>query len=503
MNSHNPGKSRKATPHPNRQKSLSALPDPRSRQQRKKEERAARDANQIAIQFGSHPQNCLLYDHLKNAGIMVSGASGGGKTSSMIRFVREAFKRKIGGVFISPKSSSGSDFKEHARQCNYLENVIDFGENTGHRYSPLAIEAENSKGKIVSAPADLLNMCFEVADTSGKQGGDSYWGLASSTTLEDIFTILYAAYETISLSGAQQFLLTVLDHKNPDSFAGRTMAIARTKAKDLSPNQRADLFSSINYFTNFWCALSDGQRNGIEGHFLANCRRLLRSMTKELMFSEKASTFTANSMREGKWICTTFDPKVYGETGRILSALTISHLMMELERHQGKDRENMVMLFLDEFHLYCTKIFSSFLSTCREANVLPILLSQSRTSLDFGLNDPSVASNLWELPSIHFTFATFDEKTTKSRSASIGSSIRVFDDVTAGNMGGSIMQRHQETPNVLSSEFSKLARPSPSSPYAEAIVTCAGKTWINEQTGAEQNFLKVKMPSCFPHTKEK
>ncbi len=329
------------------------------------------------------------------AGTLVTGMTGGGKTSGPLHTILRGFVRaKMGGVITTVKPEDVATirriFKEEGRPGSLL--VWD-GTNGGFNVLAWILAREGRNG--VENAIEFLMRIIEIKQATAAvpgSGSEQFWTDTRLQRLRATIPVVLAATDTLRLEDILAFMRSA--PASPEQFRDpqwqasseffRMYALAADKLDDFTGR------NTIAYWMEF-ADLDKKTAGNINVSTTTPLDALLSNPWLRQAFCEDSSIFPELCL-EGITIVLDMPVLTRHEDGLFAQQVYVyAFQRMTLARNAlaKRYRERPVFLIIDEFPLFCNSQYTRFLGLCRSSQCCTVLLAQSLPSIIARMTGPN------------------------------------------------------------------------------------------------------------------
>jgi hypothetical protein len=322
-------------------------------------------------------------------GILILGATGGGKSSGSGRRIALAYLRAgFGGLVLCGKADERRAWETYCREAGRSEDLVIFGPD--HRWRFNFIEYElNRKGTGAGLTENLVNLfttVLEVLERNNSQGSgrdeEGYWRRANRQLCRNAVDALVLAKGHISVPELYRLVIsapTSLEQVQSEAWRKQSFCfqcLREAEQRLQTPRQRKDFEIVADYFLVEFANLSEKTRSVVVSTFTSMIDILNRGVLSELFCSDL--NITPEAIPAGKIIVVDMSVKEYAEVGLLAQILWKYNFQRSIERRDIAANPRPVFLWQDEGQLFVTPSFDmQFQTTCRAARVANVILSQN------------------------------------------------------------------------------------------------------------------------------
>jgi hypothetical protein len=448
-------------------------------------------------------------------GILATGAPGSGKSSTVGRQLAYGFLRtpRSGGLILTAKAEETRNWVEYAKACHREKDLIVFSEASGHVFDPIYYEWSRpgrGAGDIESI-IDLFSTLTSFGHKDAGHGHDPFWERGNEQLMRNCIKLLDLAGERVSIANidrAIKSLPTRPDEHESESWQVQSYCASlinriRERKDTLTPDQWSDLDFATQYAFRKWPNFDERPRSSLEMTWSGMADKFLFNPFNRIFCSGNCTITPEMTTHDGKIIVVDFPLLEYGyETARLMQAIVKLTFQRAWLRRNLAESGNPVCLWQDEFQYFVTRRDNFFQQTCRGSRVAVVCLTQNILNLSEELGEQQPGSKTKSFLG-NLGLKTFlqqnDVETCNYAADLIGKEYRYLDSFQAGGGTGhhsqaSIGGSQQLVHIVEPIEFTRLAKPDSTNPYAQAIVYQSGKHFNASKTARNQegrNYLHV------------
>jgi hypothetical protein len=322
-------------------------------------------------------------------GILVTGASGSGKSSGSGKYIALSFLRAgFGGIVLCAKPDERATWERYCREAGRSDDLIIFSPSQPWRYNFIDHEL-NRAGEGAGLTENILNLFSTVTEMiergSGQGGGgrqdEAYWRRSNRQLCRNLIDLLVFAKGTISIPELYRLAVsapTSMDQVRSEEWKKRSFCfhcLAEADKRPKTPRQTNDFGIVADYFLLEFPGLSEKTRSVVMSTFTSMIDVLNRGVLREL-FCE-GTNLTPDVIPQGKIIVVDLSVKEYGEVGLCANVLMKYTFMRSIERRDVGANSRPVFLWQDEGQLFSTNFDMPFQTTARASRVATVVMTQS------------------------------------------------------------------------------------------------------------------------------
>jgi hypothetical protein len=321
------------------------------------------------------------------AGTLVTGMTGGGKTSGPLHTILRGFLRtRMGGVITTVKPEDVEDIRRICKEEGRIESLLIWdGLNGGFNFLEWILAREGKNG--VENAIEFLMRVIELKKASATVSGGSseqFWIDTVLQFLRALIPLILGGTGTLRIDDILR--------------CARSAPTSLDQMKDPNWQATSDFFKI--------CALAAEKMDGETGNGIMSYWREFANLDAKTRSNILISLTTAlDSLVSNAWLRQAFceDSSIFPEL--CFDGVIIVLDMPVLTRHESglfaqqifvyafqravlarnelarRYRERTVFLVIDEFPLFCNSQYTRFLGLCRSSKCCTVLLAQSLPSI--------------------------------------------------------------------------------------------------------------------------
>lgn len=448
-------------------------------------------------------------------GVLVTGSTGGGKTSGPGQLLARAYLREgMGGLVLCAKADEAAYWQALAEREGRGRDLVFFRAGGKERFDFLAYEAAHGAegaGQVINTVLLLDEVASVAARASGSSVED---GSGDSAFFKNALHLMLTALVALAVLSREKVTLPYLRElaasapRSPDelrssqwqedSAMAKLLARLAQEAPRMSPAARADLDECFNYWTSDYVQLSERTRGILDMMFALTVTPLLYAPLREL-FTSGTSSVTPEDCARGKLIVVNLSVQGYRLAGRI-AALVWKHLFQLFVMRRSGENLPPVFLWADEMQNFVTETDALYQAVARSAGGATVYLTQQRDSVA-NVIGAGATENLFANLQTKF-FCQNTGETNEWASGLIGARFVPVTtrgvgrsgaaDSAAADTGGSasVSIKDEKRAFIEPSRFQSLKRGGPLFGYeVEAVAFVGGKTF--QKNGGEPLPYKI------------
>jgi hypothetical protein len=337
-------------------------------------------------------------------GILVTGATGGGKSTGPGQLLAQALLRArlntgtsltpVGGIVLCAKSDECAQWQEWANRNGRLADVRVVRPGGKYKLNFLDYEASRGSegaGQIINTVSLLYELAHAAARAggalAGAQGGDAkFFNDALHLFLTALVAVVVVGRRKLTLGLMRELAASAARSQeemksrawHESSVLAQLLAQLCEEAPSMDATRRADFRECLTYWTSDYVNLSERTRGIIDMMFAMTVTPFLYSPLRELFTEE--TTLTPDETAQGKIIIIDLPVQDFRLAGKI-SALVWQHLFQIFVMRRSGPNLPCCFLWCDEFQNFVTERSALFQAVARGCGGASVMLTQQRESV--------------------------------------------------------------------------------------------------------------------------
>lgn len=326
-------------------------------------------------------------------GVLVMGATGGGKTSGPYRTLLRTYLRAgYGGIIFITKPGEYAEIRRWAEETGRLDSLIRFAPEEKYRFGFMTYESRlpGRGGGLTENIVKLLTTVQESFERDGDSGGkqERYWKLALQQLLRNAVDLRLLARpdENLSVRSLYEVIVSAPVHPEQvdseawqqDSQCYRLLDEA-VNNENLPARRKADLEITGRYFLREFPTLPGDTRGSIISTFTTMADIFLRGEIGELFST--GLNIVPEVTHQGGIIVVDIPIKSFGQIAVASQTLWKYLFQQSCERRDVGKNPRPVFLASDECHNIVNQHDVSFLTTARSSRCCSIYMTQTFPNL--------------------------------------------------------------------------------------------------------------------------
>lgn len=319
--------------------------------------------------------NTLTVRDLVAGGIHAFGATGSGKTSSLMQIAMAIMAFGNSSMLIlCSKRGEVKDWLKAAKRTGRKRDVILVRPDQPARFNMFGYEAGRS-GEGARVALNVTRFIMELRSVvfreSEQEGGDSQqWKRQNEQLINYCVIILQLAGEEITPANLHELILsapvTAAQMREESWQTGYcNQCIARAFHRKKSRIEQHDFKHASDYLTRLWPKLADKTRSSIMAGTMATLSVCNTGIVREL-FADRTNFTPAWAIESRKIVIVDMPPDEYGASvGGVANIGLKFHWQMDVLRRQIHRRSPITCIWGDEASLWVTPSDTHYLSRCR------------------------------------------------------------------------------------------------------------------------------------------
>jgi type IV secretory pathway TraG/TraD family ATPase VirD4 len=318
--------------------------------------------------------NVLTARGLLAGGLHAFGATGSGKTSSLIQLARAILAFGNSSMLVlCAKRGEYRDWLRAAHMTGRTRDVILVNPKEPWRFNLFGYEAAR-KGEGAGVAQNVTRFIMELRSVvfreSEQDGGDSQaWKRQDEQLITYCVIILQLAGEEITPANLHELILSAPvtgEQMREESWLTGycNQCLARAFHRKKSDIEQHDFKHASDYLTRLWPKMADKTRSSIMAGTMATLAVCNTGVVRE-MFAQRTNFTPAWAIEGRKIVIVDFPPDEYGVVGAVANIGLKYHWQRDVLRRQITRRSPITCTWADESSLFVTPSDTHFLSRCR------------------------------------------------------------------------------------------------------------------------------------------
>jgi hypothetical protein len=335
-------------------------------------------------------------------GTLITGGTGGGKSSGPFQYVLRSFLRAgFGGLFLCAKPEDATKYAKLAVEEGRAADVIQFriGE---HGFNFLTYEA-NRGGEGHAVIHNLVFLLMQAAEITARNSKQDFFDQAMTQLLGHCLEVVTVATGGVDLTLVREIVRTLPKNRNEveDADRLRSMQIVAEAARLAPPERKQDIEEARGYFLGEWATLGDKTRSSISITLSVLLDSFHRYPLRDLLLA--GSTVTPDDVLAGKIVIVDVNEMSWKIVSKIAGVIWKSSMQRAIERRPGlsgnPDLLRPIFIAADEAQFWASSNDQTFQTTARSARGLSVYATQNLHNFysEFGASDTSGHSRVKSL----------------------------------------------------------------------------------------------------------
>jgi type IV secretory pathway TraG/TraD family ATPase VirD4 len=318
--------------------------------------------------------NVLTVRDLVAGGIHAFGATGSGKTSSLMQIAISIMAFGNSSMLIlCSKRGEVNDWLRAARRAGRKRDVIVVNPKQPARFNLFGHEA-GRKGEGAGVAQNVMRYIMQLRSVvfreSEQVGGDSQqWKQQDEQLITYCVIILILAGEEITPSNLNELILSA--PTTPEQMLGEdwqhgycNSCLAKAFHRKKTDIEQQDFTQASNFLTRFWPKLADKTRSSIMAGTMATLAVCNTGIAREL-FATRTNFTPAWAIENRKLVIIDMSPDEFGAVGAVANVGIKLHWQKDVLRREVIRSSPFSCIWGDESSLWITPSDTSYLSRCR------------------------------------------------------------------------------------------------------------------------------------------
>ncbi len=369
-------------------------------------------------------------------GILVTGSTGSGKTSSSGAALSRAYLQNgFGGLVTCSKPTDAEMWRRYARETGRESDLIFFGPRYSNRFNYLNFAARLSPSDIRPTEnlAALLGSVIEVANRGqGSNSQDPYWSRAALQLMRNSIDLVLLARGVAGLTLQEIYQVIVTAPTDAEQLHSRDwqrnsrcmQLLDEAHRRRHTPAAAHDLTITANFWLKEFPNLSPRTRGCVMSMVSTGIDPLLRGSIYEL--TSRATTVTPIATHLGQIVVLDMPAKIYHSAGVLIQLIWKQLWQQATEARIVGPNTRPTFCFCDEAQTFVSTNDSTFLMTARSSRACVVYLTQALPNFRSALGKAETASLIANLVTrIHHQNVCTETNTWASESISRGWTYRI------------------------------------------------------------------------------
>ncbi len=337
-------------------------------------------------------------------GILATGATGSGKSSTLAHLLVSLMRRGWGMLYLCSKPDDMLSLCHLAIAAGRTDDVMRVAPGCGYSFDFVGDAIRGAGG--VEAAAGLMEEVGRVLSRTGNaKPSDPFWENASARQIRLTMYVLTATYGSCNVGMIYDFvtgLPTSLEAAGSEAFKG-TFCF-RTLAKlhgEETWKANPDAVMGVTYATSEFPLMSDRTSTGISANSVTLLSRFMHGDIRPLC-SGPTTACPADVLELGKIVAIDTPELVYKEAGRAVQQVWKAAFLREALRRDTNAFPHGVCLFMDEYQQHATPALDSMAQAVARSQRLCVVAATQ--------NFPLIEKALGSKPDAEALVANFQTK---------------------------------------------------------------------------------------------
>lgn len=326
------------------------------------------------------------------AGVVVIGASGSGKSSSVIDSYALGLMSAsplMGGVITHAKLTDRKETEERIAYCGRKDDTIYIDATKQFRINFLEHHRKQTPKGTSQAVcvAEGIDVIAQLQHGNVREE-EAYWKSHKLKFNIAACTVIICAGDTLSFKKLVDVCNSMprsREDLSSDDFLSKSICmhyIDRALKNKEPHNENLDM--ALSYLIDQMINLDARTRSNVVSTILSNLHTLTTGLLSEILDAD--TNFTPECTFDGKILILDFPPSVYFSEGNILIGAIHYLWMRDVMRRDLTVNNRCVFSIVDECQLTVNSYMIHFSSVCRSQQALTVYATQSTASIEVKLN---------------------------------------------------------------------------------------------------------------------
>lgn len=396
-------------------------------------------------------------------GVMVTGATGSGKTSGSGKALREALLRSGAGILVlCAKPDEADSWQAASKAAGREHDFLRVDGSGAQRFNFLdyacVTTAANGREQNLIALMDVVSESLRVADATNGSGENEFFEKASRRWLDTCFAFLRAARGNIRLEDVYRMVVSApksieqMQSKDWKASSFCCQIISEVHEKELGGDTVAGrlLDKRGDFWTEELPSLGDKTRSSIEATLTNLIHPFLSGFLNTLFCTD--TTVVPEMARQGKIICLDLPALSYGHLGAAAQSIFKYLFGMAMQRQTIEKDTRPVAIWADEYQYFLSKTDAELLSTARSARLSCVFITQDIPTLhaQIGHTSEKVADSILAKFGTRVFHANTCRTTNQYAADTVGKMLKYNHSATtaSGRNAGGSMNQHEKSGNA-------------------------------------------------------
>ncbi|HEY4309322.1 MAG TPA: TraM recognition domain-containing protein [Pirellulales bacterium] len=329
--------------------------------------------------------NALTVRALLAGGLHAFGATGSGKTSSLIQLARAILAYGDSSMLVlCAKRGEYQDWLRAARMTGRQRDVVLVTPKEQWRFNMFGYEASR-QGEGAGVAQNVTRFIMELRSVvfreSEQAGGDSQqWKRQDEQLINYCVIVLQLASEEITPANLHELILSAPvagEQMREESWrAGYcNQCISRAFHRQKTEIEEHDFKHAADFLTRLWPKMADRTRSSIMAGTMATLAVCNTGIIRE-MFAHRTNFTPAGAIEERKIVVVDMPPDEYGVLGAVANIGLKYHWQRDVLRREITPRSPLACIWGDESSLWVTPSDTHYLSRCRSYHGCMVYICQ-------------------------------------------------------------------------------------------------------------------------------
>ena len=378
-------------------------------------------------------KNDAITLHQCYEGVLATGSSGSGKTSTLLRLMLSLMRQKTGMLFLTAKIDDYDTIAKIAKEAGRAGDVRRFAPGEPWKMDFLQHELSSPGASVSTAGVLMQDLVDANTRTDSAKSNDPFFPLASGRQIRMAITIIYAAKGSASVADVFDFVtsmpMTAEETLTPAFLQGSCgqylMAAANNRPND------DDVVRAASYVLKEWPRTGDRTMGSIAAQTMNVLEKFMSGSVRELVASGETN-LSPQDVLNGRIVVADVPTLKFRESGQFVQMVwKILTQRAVLRRQLTKDSRN-VVIWADEAQLHALPSVDSMTqAVARSHKLIQVAITQNIPLLVSVLKNREDALAWIANMNTRFIFNNGDRETCDYFSTLLGQSKQMM---SSGNM---------------------------------------------------------------------
>lgn len=322
--------------------------------------------------------------------MMVMGASGSGKTSTILKITLENLMQlNLPGVIFAAKIDDIELVRKLADNAGRALTLIDKSEGSARiNFIQALLGLSDDTGSIVEV---LFRLPQLLNKSLGSNPGEIFWQSSGRLLLKACLDLIYLTGYPVTIDAITS-VLTDLPRTEEDlidptflkkSLTAQLLLIAEAGegTKTLTRDQQHNLKTACNYFKEQYLAVPEVTMGSVQAVLDSTLFYLRDGMIRRVFCTDSTISFNEIFIEGGRTIFVNFPVALGQQMEKFASGLFRETLKQAILARDKRKYSSYCYLYMDEYQTLALETDAEFFGTCRSQKVINLIATQSYDSM--------------------------------------------------------------------------------------------------------------------------